>query len=359
MPSSISNSNDRLPEGPYLKMWALATSVAGAFLIALEILWRVHGYTPSVTDDKDLWCLCREAASGADTNTIVVLGASRIQLGFDHAAFLERCPGYRLINLAIVDTSFVPVLRDLAEDETFRGIALCEMMARWLSPEYNTREAQEYVHYYHSVWSLSRKIERILATFVQQHLVIAQPSLAPQKVLPQILKGKWPKPYYILTRPDRSRAADYTKTDVEAIKRETHEARLRLGKGKPPWAVSLDMLPRGTAELEKLVERIQQRGGRVVLVRMVSGGESREMEEEVHPRSKYWDAFAHTTSAVAIHFEDVPAMRQFTCPDDVHLDYRDAPEYTKALADELIRRGVVRGTKDGGATSRPDPAPKP
>ncbi len=34
-------------------------------------------------------------------------------------------------------------------------------------------------------------------------------------------------------------------------------------------------------------------------------------------------------------------MRDFDCPDLSHLDYRDAPAFTNALVDELMRLGVV------------------
>jgi hypothetical protein len=41
------------------------------------------------------------------------------------------------------------------------------------------------------------------------------------------------------------------------------------------------------------------------------------------------------TGAVGLHFEDVPAMRGYRCPDGCHLDSRDAPSFTRALLNEL------------------------
>jgi len=65
------------------------------------------------------------------------------------------------------------------------------------------------------------------------------------------------------------------------------------------------------------------------------------------------------TSAIAICFEAAPAMGKFTCPDEVHLDRRDAPEYAKALADELTRHGAVRESRNMGTKWLAEPAPKP
>ena len=44
--------------------------------------------------------------------------------------------------------------------------------------------------------------------------------------------------------------------------------------------------------------------------------------------------------APAVHFEDVPGMRDIECPDGSHLDYRQRAGFTAALAQalELDRR---------------------
>ena len=92
---------------------------------------------------------------------------------------------------------------------------------------------------------------------------------------------------------------------------------------------------------EPIVERLQSRGGRVAFVRIVSTDESYELSERCFPKTECWDRFAAKTGAVAIHFKDVPTLADFRCPDTLHLDYRDAPRFTTALLDELVRRGVL------------------
>ena len=64
------------------------------------------------------------------------------------------------------------------------------------------------------------------------------------------------------------------------------------------------------------------------------------MEKTLYPKAEFWDEFAHAINAPAIHFEDVPSLRGFSCPDESHMDRRDAPLFTRALAEEMKRSGV-------------------
>jgi hypothetical protein len=42
-----------------------------------------------------------------------------------------------------------------------------------------------------------------------------------------------------------------------------------------------------------------------------------------------------------LHFRDQPGMRDLTCPDEMHLDQRDQPAFTRALVSALRERGVL------------------
>ena len=50
------------------------------------------------------------------------------------------------------------------------------------------------------------------------------------------------------------------------------------------------------------------------------------------------------TSALCIHFQDVPQLAAFPCPDWSHLDRTDAPRFTQELAKVLAGRGLFRDT---------------
>ena len=72
---------------------------------------------------------------------------------------------------------------------------------------------------------------------------------------------------------------------------------------------------------------------------MPSSGVQWAHTERTLPKREYWDAFAARTRAATIHFKDYPELSQFECPDYSHLDARDVPAFTKALAGILQARG--------------------
>jgi len=89
------------------------------------------------------------------------------------------------------------------------------------------------------------------------------------------------------------------------------------------------------------VDRIMEKGGRVIFVRLPSTGKLREMENTFTPREHFWDRILKTTKAPGIHFEDYEALRGFDCPEWSHLNRQDATEFTKRLMPvlkELIRK---------------------
>jgi hypothetical protein len=79
------------------------------------------------------------------------------------------------------------------------------------------------------------------------------------------------------------------------------------------------------------VERIRERGGRVVFVRYPSTGQVREIERNTAPREGFWERILAETGAPGIHFEDHESLRDFDCPEWSHLTARDAVRFTTAL----------------------------
>ena len=84
------------------------------------------------------------------------------------------------------------------------------------------------------------------------------------------------------------------------------------------------------------VSKIQQRGGKVILVRYPSTEKVRELENKFAPRPGFWDRIVRETGAdQSFHFEDHPTLSGFTCPEWSHLSKKDATRFTKALVDLL------------------------
>ena len=99
------------------------------FIGGWELFWRIKGFVPSVTDDLGAWARIRRSAALQGTEPVVVVGSSRIQVGF-HPDVFEDMTGIRPIMLAIDGGSPVSVLKDLVFDPTFKGIIVCSLLPR-------------------------------------------------------------------------------------------------------------------------------------------------------------------------------------------------------------------------------------
>ena len=80
---STSSSNDRLPKGNWIYLWVGTFLFFFTFLLLTEVHLRWLGWRPSAADSVDLWITQRKLASAYGKNAIILVGASRIQLGLD------------------------------------------------------------------------------------------------------------------------------------------------------------------------------------------------------------------------------------------------------------------------------------
>lgn len=70
-------------------------------------------------------------------------------------------------------------------------------------------------------------------------------------------------------------------------------------------------------------------------------GEHLALDEAHYPRERHWDAYARIAPVVMIDFRDEPAFTSFALPDTSHIDGAEVPRFTAALAELLVRRGLV------------------
>ncbi len=342
MPSSTSNSDatsDAVPTDHLGRDWLLAVMLAALLLTSMELFWRGRGHEPSVVDDADLWSDWREAASAAGPPVLVLVGDSQIKLDFNPRAFTEKYPAYRVINLAVNGKGPVAVLDDLAKDPAFKGVVVCQVTEPKMLSEHRA-DLDDWIGYYHREWGPVSKLRSRANTFLQSRLVIINPYFGVRGLLYNLLNGKLSQLRPVITRPDRSIKADHTRIDIRQhynsmVKRVDETGRSLALTAEAEW-------PSVAREIRGMVAALQARGASVVFVRYPTSGEVRVLEDKYFPREKFWDVFVETVKAPAIHFEDVPSLSGFTCPDGVHLDYRDADAFTLALGGELERVGIIK-----------------
>ena len=292
-----------------------------------------------------LWAIQRRKVhQDTSSQAIVLLGGSRILVGFAPEVFARLYPRYRVYQLALDGRHPMASLRDLAEDNNFHGIVICSITTRSLIRTH-LNDQKENVEYYHQVYNnlgyLNTNLNRQIATFLQERLAFFNGNFSPSRLMDHLCENKrLPEPFHTLTRGDRFSRADYSKVaDLAGRRAYRIDGLRRVNERDPP--PSPERWMRETLNIEPWVSRIQQRGGKVVFVRFITTDQYYGLHEKYWPKRDYWDRFAANTQATTIHFMDVPELQDFHCPDTSHLNYPDAIRYTEALARELELRKVI------------------
>lgn len=340
MPSSISSSNDRLPNTKPILVWGTALCVVLILAGGLELFWRSQGYLPTVVDDDDLWSYERGHIDSAKDNSIALVGVSRLHQGFIPETFHETFPDTTVYQLSRFNSNPVLLLKDIAEETEYAGLVICSLMAQHLIPD-QWSSPSLLIEYYHHGWTLNKRLNRAARTVFESRLVLMHPDLKLQYALPDIVRGNWPIAW-IDTYADRTQRVDYTKPDLVAFTKSrlathTRQANESIEReGYKNWPQ-----PELLAQIEGWVETIKARGGQVVFVRAVSSGGHWVVDRTHFPREKFWDVFAASTTAETIHFKDIEALASLECAEGSHLYYEDAIIFTRVLTNELKTRGLL------------------
>ena len=318
------------------RVWWVALLVAGVLLASAELGWRRRGFQPSVKDTPELWSLARAQVSEGNGRSVALVGSSRFQVGLVPEVLSETLGGARVVQLSISGSSSLPVLEDLAADERFRGLVLCEVSPTlFFSVEPNEVRARpaSYVAR-HAHRTFVEDWETAMRVFLQERLVLLLPSVQPRNVLHHLLVNRTPPPPPLnRTLANRQQPSNFDGVDLAPLRR-SWEQRYQDAHGKTPEPSELEAL---LERVSALVDRIRARGGEVVFVRMVSSGAVRRIEDTRYPRARYWARLLQRTGGKGLAFEDVPALSRFECPEGSHLDSRSAPEFTRLLGRELTR----------------------
>lgn len=328
-------------KGGWKKSWAIAIIIAVSVLSLLELLWRFTGREPTIIDDQTLWSIERGKIGKTDRE-IVLIGSSRMLAAVSPKSLHTNISEFTIANLAIDGSCANDVLRDLADDEKFKGIVIVDITTKCIlfgnKDEVNVNKM---IRYFHTMYNVNSKYNRYLSTFIQENLCIIDPSVNFIKILGNIvLRGGLPPLRYWTTHEDRSQSIDYEKVKIDEYRAG------RIQKVKKYYKalnqeISSDTFRMKVEEIENWVEKIQKRGGKVVFIYFPVSDEHWELDEDYFPKMIYWDTFASVTKAETIHFKDVKDLDKFKCPDTSHIDFRDAFEFTRLLSMELMKRNIV------------------
>lgn len=337
MPSSISNSK----KYGWGKSWFVALAVTLFLLCTLESYWRINGHKPNIVDDQRLWSIERSKI-GKSEKELVLLGSSRMQTDISIETLNSIFPDYSIINLAADGTCANAALFDLAKEDKFKGKVIVEITPECLLFGGDKDISQQfYIDYFHNSFNLNERLNRGIATSIQDNIVVIDPYLNLIKVAGKlIVEKKYQTPNYVTTYENRTRAADYSKSNIsqQKIERIKHaEERYRQLSSR----ITTHLIKHQITSLNEAVKMIFQRGGKIVFVRYPVSDEHYNMSEQYFPRPIYWDCIIQAISAKVVHFKDIEEMNLLECPDASHIDFRDKEKFTNTLAKELINMGII------------------
>ena len=342
MHSSTSSSDSAIPRGPTGAYLILSAALFLTLMGVTEFFWRFQGHSPSIAEDYAHWSLERERIYDGNPNTVVLLGHSRMQV-IDSDSFAQACPGYTLVQLATSGKDPLAVLRDLAADSQFVGTVICAVSDRAFTPD--EHDASDYVRHYHESWTLNAKLNRQIATLLQWRLASLNPRVGLTSVVTSLREMHGlPKPLYAIRMPSRQVRVDFSSPSIANRLIEDPDLDPRTdGYDIPPpdhRPVSAEVWLKYASEYDRLASQIVARGGSVAFVVLPISGTTLTTAHAYYPRGAYWDRFASESSAVALHFEDVPALMACRTPDTSHVDAVDAPKLTRLLVEVLKERGL-------------------
>ena len=326
-----------------LKSLLLGLVIALLALACWEVWLRSNGAEPHLRVTKERWALARDRLE-ADTspNAIALLGASRTRSGLSHRMLREELGVPAVHNLAIAGEGPYAAFVDIAQNSQFRGLVVLQLLPALLAPGSGRNNQQSYVDFYHYSWGPFIKFETLVSDAVERQVAFTYERFSLQNIAQEALRhGRlFPGQHHVLmgegreTSLDFSRVPDIGRHKTQRIAFASKRYLSKPAPGPDEWAALV-------AELDGHIRQIQQRGGRVLVIRLVSAGEVHEIETTAFPRDRYWDYLASHISAPSLHFMDDPILAQLPSPDGSHIDMRHKPAQTERIIAQIRQSGLI------------------
>lgn len=310
---------------------------------AWEWHWRSFGVEPGIADGDALWAAQRRRIdNGEGDGATVLIGSSRMLFDLQLPVW-QKLSGQRPIQLALVGTSPMFALEDLADDPDFRNGRLLVGVAPDLFFSGHGEHGRVLLQYMRKQSPSQRIGQWLSMNLVEPYLAFDDSDYA----LPKILERQdwWPvrpgmhphkavRKLMVVTAPDRaSHIWDKLEKDpaYAALAQSIWAQNFSPAPGMPKPEELHKTADEQIARAAKAVAKLRQRHVEVIFVRTPSAGQYLAFEDKVFPRAKTWDVLLARTGAPGVHFQDHPELQGFWLPEWSHLAAGDAVRFTDAL----------------------------
>ncbi|WP_422943901.1 hypothetical protein [Undibacterium sp. TJN19] len=346
---------------PWKRIFAFTIVFCFLLILGMEGSLRYLGYQPTALDSKERWGHERSRASKLGRQALILIDTSRFQLGLD-LDVLRKQTGLEPLQLAIDGSSFVPILKGLADDARITGTVLIDYTDGAVLGARNSDFGNASMFEDEYEKSLLRPssfsadtLETYLTRELHENLSIFSDGANPLHSLRYRIVPWKRSAQYINTLPDRSRLADYSRLawpDVYfsrvakqlGVQWDSHashavtEARFKDHINKLQVASQADFL-RGAQVIQSYIARIENRGGKVMFVEMPTNGLVKDANQQIFPRRQFFDVFFEKTKLPVLSSQGTE-LQSFICPDGSHIDMKDRARLSAIIA-RFVQAGLA------------------
>lgn len=322
----------------------LAAGLFLAFIICWEGYLQTQGFTPVYNDDKFLWAHKRAEAYKSQEEATVFIGSSRIKFDLDIPEW-RQLTGEDAIQLSLVGTSPVLLLKDLAADTSFKGKLVIDVTeVLFFSQNPFVHKSSSEATAYFKKQTPAEKFSAHLGFALESKLALLEEGkfslteLLNDLELPNrpgvFVLPVFPKGFQFTTFDRQTYMADFFLKDTADLNKQTGIWNMLI-LGDPTPVISDEELQKLFTSVRNDINKIRSRGGKVIFIRTPSSSPMIEAEDEKYPREKYWNALLTATNTRGIHFKDYNETAGMICPEWSHLTPQDAIKYTRHLVQQL------------------------
>lgn len=333
MPLYISSFNMNKNDSVWIKTWIITILLVIGLLGGYEYFLKQRGFNASIESNNDLWSWYRSSITSKQ-NELVIVGASRSQLGINIPYLKQKLRNYHITQLSINGHYPMATLKSLAEDQNFRGIIVASINAQAMEDRYLDMQEEQNL-YYEKESTLYKSFDAFLTATLKANIRFLHPTLRLEDIINYYDKNHaFPKAFYISTHLDQSSSGNYDLVNKKNLYNHFVKQKEKNYSDEPPtefdkWKSNVDLL----INYSKIIEN---RGGKVILVRFPTFKEHWNLDEKFYPREKYWKLIEDSPNLHAVHFNDVTGLGIFNSPDSSHIDQKDTVEFTEVLFNYLI-----------------------
>ncbi len=311
---------------------------------ACEISWRMTGAQPQRSDLLRFAALRRAVKSSS--SSVALIGSSRMLCDLDPKVLKRELPKRDFYQLALDGQQGLPVLEDLAQDNTFHGLVMCEFNAAHVMTEYPFSNDEEHLRFSRRRPYLAFVRNWLSESMSQHSALVASSNVDFAASLLKAFRRR-----FLPTATDHGGSSSSSPDQGAAIPEfEPREDRFlplhRRGKDNSraiaTWIRMTEVRPApGKTALQLIpswVKAIRRRGGDVIFIRLPVSGSLRNIEDQRYPRRDQIIQHLAAAGIPVIDFAKEPTLRMFECPDESHLDADDAERFSAALARVLASR---------------------